>query len=323
VADSEDILAFGTGHVDLVARDIRGAILKDLNLMGRDLSRSLMEKSKFDSCNLEGCNFNKCKLEDAKFTNCIIKNTNFSHILALNVKFEKCDLRNCFFNDSGITQFDFVDCDVRGADFSGRDFTRLFPFDKSMSDFDTKFDNVSTTRELAKNDIFRYYDFHKGILIRKIDIEFANEDSTKEKLENKKIELLILLREVELQIKDQIWHSTENSNVKPGIGHNNPPIFDALELEEIEKTANAISTLSEEFNKTEPDSSKINSAEKIITATVIKVGNWVAEKANLFSDEFSKNLGADLGKVRNIIALWALFTGKLTQILEVISNLSY
>jgi hypothetical protein len=89
-----------------------------------------------------------------------------------------------------------------------------------------------------------------------------------------------------------------------GKGHNNPPddLEDVVEFGtgilpplKIGEIAAAIEDAQREINKTEPDIGKIHDAESKLASAAVAVGLWLAKKADLAADEFSKAFGKTLG----------------------------
>jgi hypothetical protein len=104
----------------------------------------------------------------------------------------------------------------------------------------------------------------------------------------------------------------------PGIGHNRPPADLALGAEEVAETIGALDELKRQFTSANLQAGEVQKELKKVEQSQSKIVSWAAKKLDIFSDEFVKSAGQELGKTKTWVSLWLLVSGQLTMLLELI-----
>ncbi len=316
MADEIDLRAALSGDNDLAQRD-----LKNADFSGRDLSNR---------------NFDGAHLNDANFSNAILRNSTFhqSNVVGLkavgadctNMKANHTVFFNCNFQDSEFSNAEFSRSHFQGTDFSRsklhgvnfRDcvFNEGNLFEGVTSDETTMFDGATIMRPLARNPVFRFYGVERGKLVRLPPESVISEavepssPSSRDIVNTIESAKTALLRAASFEFSD-----TPQS---PGIGHNRPPVDLALVAEEVAETIGALDELKGHFASANPANENVQKNVKIVEKFGSKITSWTAKKLDIFSDEFVKSTGQELGKTKTWVALWLLVSGQMTTLLELI-----
>lgn len=314
MADEIDLQAALSGDNDLAQRD-----LKNADFIGKDLSNR----------NFDGAHLNSANFSNAVLTNSTFHQANVVGLIAVGADFTSMKANstvffNCNFQDSEFSNAEFARSHFQGTDFSrsklrGANFRDCIfnegnLFIGATSDEMTMFDGATIMRPLARDPVFRFYGVERGKLVRLPSESVISEavepssSSPRDIVNTIESAKTALLRAASFEFSD-----TPQS---PGIGHNRPPVDLALVAEEVAETIGALDELKKQFTGTNPEAGKAQKNVKIVEETQSKIATWATKKLDVFSDEFVKSAGQELGKTKTWVALWLLVSGQMTTLLE-------
>ncbi|MEQ8742646.1 pentapeptide repeat-containing protein [Parasphingorhabdus sp.] len=326
MADPDDLKALWDGDPDLVGRDFRSADLSGVDLSGRDLSKANFEKANLKNANLHGVNLSGAKLTQANVQGANLTRAKMIQSAIVFVDFSGADLSYSDFSGSVLSKTSCNKTILTGANFSSAHFNEGTTFDNALADETTIFDKVSIFRPIAKGEAFRFYNVERGILSRKVDSEIDASDFIDTTEYQKKIEALQTIRRLEtaLQSASKYSPSKDTADPKtaaPGIGHNKPPLDEALTTAELATTFEALSALKVELSSKDPNEEVARRSFDELNSASKTVSKWIVAKADLFADEFVKSLGKEVGNLKNWIGFWMVASGQFSALLEIIASI--
>ncbi|MEM8695939.1 MAG: guanylate kinase [Pseudomonadota bacterium] len=131
-------------------------------------------------------------------------------------------------------------------------------------------------------------------------------------------EIIGRIRDLERAL-DQAILVAPKLNSTPGIGHNEPPLDQAM-------TNSEISTLKQDISEIEENVLRQNNWERLQAAAArlqlkaLEIAEWAADKIDVFAGEFAKSLGQEAGKLRFWVGAWLIVSGKLSALIEIIQK---
>lgn len=105
-----------------------------------------------------------------------------------------------------------------------------------------------------------------------------------------------------------------------GIGHNNPPEPTPLDADECDSVIKELQTVRHEISQDIVDHSALVRSTERLKDWAIKIAAWVGRKIDLASDEFAKQVGKTLGDGKILIAGWLAVSGRLDQLVAMLSG---
>lgn len=226
------------------------------------------------------------------------------------MSFHGADLRFANFQRCLFTKCDFSNSIVIGTDFQHARFSDDCIFDNTIGDISTEFQNAQTLRPYSKLELFQYFEFKRGTLLRRTD---NTEQSNATDIQAARASIHSALAKFEL-----IELNGGVVSESPQIGHNNPPReFRISEAEIVE----ARETLQEmDLNlKTKgvhADRELLKKAINVSTRVITHVAMYISHQADTLISEFSKSAGATLGSKTGLAATALLLSGELTSLVN-------
>jgi uncharacterized protein YjbI with pentapeptide repeats len=101
--------------------EIKGALLKSLDLSGIDLSGRDLPNTDFSGSKLEGADFSRAKLFRAQFANASLERAKFERAYLESANFNNANLNSAIFEGANLSRADFSQAILREANISGAD----------------------------------------------------------------------------------------------------------------------------------------------------------------------------------------------------------
>jgi Pentapeptide repeats (8 copies) len=317
MADEIDLEALKAGEKDLVNADFRDANLDGINLSHRDFSGAKFEKAKMRGTNLRRsiltrATFTRTDLSNSNLDGCTIPSTGFVQTNLTEAILVNANLNKAIFHSSIL-----AGADLRGADFSNARLENDNDLTGAIADESTRFDGAHILRPMIKNPVFRYYRLERGRLIRKEEgILEEPEFAALRPVEQSEV------REMVSNARQAIAAIVAEQTVAPQkgmLGHNNPPPEAAMSIEELGELDSALSMLSVEVESPAPDQSRVRAARTTTARFGQKIVDWASKYGAIYFEAFAKEAGTQTAKPHNIIALYLMVSGLLSQILMAIA----
>ena len=129
-----------------------------------------------------------------------------------------------------------------------------------------------------------------------------------------------LAAEVEAELRRLRPTIPELAPAHGGMGHNNPPEFMPLSLEEHDEVIEAARRIGQEAFSREPDRSAVMQAVSKLGAAAKAMAVWVGYKCDLAAEEFAKQIGKSLADTRVLLGGWLILSGKIEDLLAAVST---
>jgi len=187
-------------------------------------------------------------------------------------------------------------------------------FTGAISDSATRFDGARILRPQINFPVFRYYRLERGVLIRQEDqLKTSAKDAAEDGIAN----VLSAIQAADEALRDL------TSAVLPvpshgEIGHNEPPIEFVLGPADLTEAAIALDSIRAEISNPIPNSDILRQNRKRVGEYALKVAQWAAAKANIFTEEFVKSLGQKAASPAGLLSIALVFSGRWTALVDII-----
>ena len=318
MADEIDLRAALSGDNDLAQRDLKNADFRGKDLSSRNFDGAHLNNANFSNAILRNSTFHRSKVVGLIAIGADCTDMKANGTIIFNCNLQDSDFSNADFSRSHFQGTDFSRSKLIGANFRGCVFNEKNLFEGATSDETTMFDGATIMRPLSRDPVFRFYGVERGKLVRLPPESVISEaveypsPSPRDIVNTIESAKTALLKAASFEFSD-----TPQS---PGIGHNRPPVDLALVAEEVAETIDAFDDLKKQLTGTSPEAGNIQKNIIIVEETQSKIVSWTAKKLAVFSDEFVKSAGQELGKTKTWVALWLLVSGQITTLLELISS---
>jgi hypothetical protein len=113
----------------------------------------------------------------------------------------------------------------------------------------------------------------------------------------------------------------EYNSLEIGIGHNNPPPDDAIDLADHSQTVSILKSLDAEAVNEIILHPSLEKTRDWLGTVISKISRWVQQRAKLVEEGFYRQLGATASAAMIGLSVWAFVAGKLEGVITAIQNL--
>lgn len=213
----------------------------------------------------------------------------------------------------------FKNSDLSFANFSSSIIGEGCAFTGVIVNEETKFDNVSILRSLAKEDAFRYYLVDKGKLVRKRDAEHLGSSSESARIKAVK-SISNDVNAAILQISEiEIFERRIAEDI--GYGHNSGAVWSAPEDVSILEIKQQLIEL-RDFVATNSviDIGALEEKTKVLEGESSKIARWIGDRFTKFADSFVAELGKSAANWKVYVGLWAVLSGKIDSVINIVGT---
>lgn len=308
MADEDDYQHALSGSLDLVGCVLDGADFSGMSLQGRDFRNSKLKRAVFDSADLSSSDFRGADKAHARFRNAILIDAKIDGAI-FRIDFSGSILRGA--KVSGILHgCNLNNANLSGADFRAARFVEGCTFDGTLADESTLFDGTRVLRPYAREEIFRDYEFSRGILSRrKIGEGHQVEDS--------------LARDASQALDRAIYLIKSSAGDATALlGHNNPPDEFRIIDSHIENDVALLENQSEAIKAGTAEKAGLESASDVLKKYSAMSARWVASQADIMATGFSRSFGETLGSKTALIVSALYFSDALNVAVQLMVRLS-
>lgn len=317
MADSDDLNALIGGAKNLKGFDLVGANLSGLLLPDRDFSGASLYKVAFNKSTLDGSILSNSTLMDVSFIEASLRDIRLNGVALTDCFFNYSDLSSSDFSFTAFLGCDFSYADLRGCSFANSRFDNACRLADCLIDEATDFEGATVSRKLSKNEIFAHYDWVGGQLTRQIVITAVPPTPS---VTEAGYRLRRAISAAEEHTNSALRH-LQDDPLSSGMGHNSSAVLLAPNGQLLEEIHRALVDLREEIRKPIPNSKVLEDSSGRLTSAAGAVGLWLAQKGDLFADEFVKNLGAEAAKLLTRLALLATMLTSVGLVLKELAPL--
>jgi uncharacterized protein YjbI with pentapeptide repeats len=318
MADEIDLQAALSGDNDLAQRDLKNADFSGKNFSNRNFDGAYLSSANFSNATLTNSTFHQANTLGLIAVGADANNMKANRTVFFNCNFQDSDFSDSDFSSSHFQRTEFSRSKLRGVNFRNCKFNEGNLFEGATSDETTMFDGATILRSLARDPVFRFYSVERGKLVRLPPESVVSE--TVEPSSPSPSDVVNAIESAKTALLRAASFEFSNTPQSPGIGHNGPPVDLALVAEEVTETIGALGELKQQFTDTNPQAGEVQKALITVAQTQSKIASWAAKKLDIFSDEFVKSVGQELGKTKTWVALWLLVSGQMAMLLELISK---